>query len=230
MSDETPPILRFSNVTVEADEHYDSAIWDVSFSVSPGQLVLVRLDATHAVLPLADAAQGLVEPGEGIVEFCGENWSAMQAPRVAEVRGKIGRIFQNRAWISNLDIEENLFLSQEYHTRRRESEIAREAAGLARLFGLPGIPRGRPAQIRPPDLQRAACVRAFLGQPQLLILETPTTAAPPDLKAALINACRDARARGAGILWTTSELSVWNDPGVRPTLKCVMTGSQMTVE
>jgi phospholipid/cholesterol/gamma-HCH transport system ATP-binding protein len=230
MSDPTPEILRFSNVTVEADPRYDSAIWDVSFSLTPGQLVLVRLDATHAVLPLADAAQGLVEPGEGTVAFAGENWLNMGPPRVAEQRGRIGRVFGDRGWISNLDIEENLFLSQEYHTKRRESEIAREAAMLSRLFGLPGIPRGRPAQIRPMDLQRAACVRAFLGRPQLLILESPTTAAAPDMLAALINASREARSRGAGILWTTNELSVWNDAGLRPTHKCVMTGSQMMVE
>jgi phospholipid/cholesterol/gamma-HCH transport system ATP-binding protein len=230
MSAAPSSILRFSHVTVEADQRYDSAIWDVSFSLAPGELVLVRLDATHALLPLADAAQGLVEPGEGTVEFAGEDWSSMKAWRVAELRGQIGRIFEERGWISNLDIEENLFLSQEYHTKRRESEIAREAAMLSRLFGLPGIPRGRPAQVRPMDLQRAACERAFLGRPQLLILESPTTAAAPDMLAALINASREARSRGAGILWTTSELSVWNDAGLRPTFKCVMTGSQMMVE
>jgi len=45
------------------------------------------------------------------------------------------------------------------------TDIEAEAAKLARMFGLPGLPRGRPAQMRLPDLQRAACVRAFLGTP-----------------------------------------------------------------
>jgi len=230
MSEPPASILSFSNVTIEAGQDYDSAVWDVTFSLAPGELVLVRLDVTHSNLPLADASQGLADPVEGTVQFIGENWAGMTPSRAAQLRGRIGRVFDERGWISNLDIEENLFLSQEYHTQRSERDIATEAAALSRQFGLPGIPRGRPAKIRPMDLARAACVRAFLGQPELLILESPTSSAAPGLFPALINATREARGRGAGILWTTSELSVWNDPGVRPTRKCVMSGSQMMVE
>jgi hypothetical protein len=45
----------------------------------------------------------------------------------------------------------------------------------------------------------------------------------------LINAVRSARGRGAAVVWLTDTPAVWNDRGIRPTWRCVMSGSQMLV-
>ena len=42
--------------------------------------------------------------------------------------------------------------------------------------------------MRLPDLQRAACVRAFLGTPDLVLLERPDEGVYPDIMPPLINA------------------------------------------
>ena len=67
-------VLRLENVTVEAEETYDSAIWDVSFSLRESELMLLRVEREQAHLPLADAAVGLIEPREGRVKFFSEDW------------------------------------------------------------------------------------------------------------------------------------------------------------
>ena len=82
--------------------------------------------------------------------------------------------------------------------------------------------------MHPADLRRAACVRAFLGRPELLVLERPTAGVYPAIMPALMSAVRAARSRGAAVLWTTESWDVWNDPGIRPTLRLRMTGSQMS--
>jgi hypothetical protein len=41
---------------------------------------------------------------------------------------------------------------------------------------------------------------------------------------------QSARRRGAAIIWTVAELKVWNDPGVRPSARAKMFGSQMHLE
>ena len=56
------------------------------------------------------------------------------------------------------------------------------------MFGLPGLPRGRPDRTRPHDLQLAGCVRALIGQPRLIILERPTQGTYPELLPPLVNA------------------------------------------
>jgi phospholipid/cholesterol/gamma-HCH transport system ATP-binding protein len=97
------------------------------------------------------------------------------------------------------------------------------------VFSLPGLPQGKPSSMRAPDLRRAACVRALLGKPDLLILERPEAGVYPAIMRALMSSLRAARLRGAAVLWTTDDWDVWKDPGIRPTMRCKMTGSQMSI-
>ena len=221
-------VLEFSAVTVEGGHLYDTALWQVSFRLAPGELVLVYLEEGHLHTPLADAAQGLVEPAHGRVRFQGRDWALLDEDRRALARARIGRGFEAPAWISELDMDDNIMLAQRHHTRRTDAEIRDEASALARLFSLPGLPRGRPSELRAPDLRRAACVRAFLGKPELLILERPTAGVYPSIMPALMTAIRSARARGAAVLWTSDDWALWNDPGVKASARCKMTGSQLS--
>jgi len=225
----TDIVLEFKQVTVEGGHLYDTAIWQVSFRLRRSELMLVRLETGHLAIQLADVAQGLIEPMQGSVSFLGEPWSALPEEAKLAARAKIGRVFEEPGWISELDMEDNITLLQRHHTRRLESAIRDEASELARRFSLPGLPQGKPSAMRAPDLRRAACVRAFLGHPQLLILERPTAGVYPEIMPALMTSVRAARSRGAAVLWTTDDSQVWHDPGIKPTIRGVMTGSQMSI-
>ena len=230
MPDATP-ILEFTGVTVEADATYDSGVWNVSLRLMPGEMALVRMERGSLRLPLADAAQGLTDLAEGAVTFLGRDWRDVPPAEADRRRGRIGRVFDEGAgsgWLSNLDVDENVMLAQRHHTARPRKEIADEAARLAQMFKLPGLPRGRPAHARPHDLARAGLVRAVLGHPDLLILERPTQGYP-ELLPPIVNVVRAARLRGAAVLWTTAEAAEWTNPGLRPTYKCAMSGGQMFV-
>ncbi len=222
-------VLEFERVAVESGHLYDSAIWDVTFRLERAQLALVHLEATHPRIPLADAAQGLVDPAQGNVSFLGKRWSDHGHDEKLAARALIGRVFDEPGWISALDMDENIMLSQTHHTRRPEDEIRDEASALARQFSLPGLPQGKPYGMLATDLRRAACVRALLGEPELLILERPTAGVYPAIMPALMAGLRAAQKRGAAVLWTTDDWDVWNDPGIKPTFRCKMTGSQMSV-
>jgi phospholipid/cholesterol/gamma-HCH transport system ATP-binding protein len=225
----TDTVLEFQQVTTEGGHLYDAALWQVSFRLQKSELMLVRLEAGHISLQLADVAQGLIEPMQGSVSFLGDRWSVLSDKARLAARARIGRVFEEPGWISELDMDDNITLLQRHHTRRPESAIRDEASELARLFSLPGLPQGRPSDMRAPDLRRAACVRAFLGQPELLILERPTAGVYPEIMPALMASVRAARLRGAAVLWTTDDSEVWNDAGIKPTIRGAMTGSQMSI-
>ena len=223
----TAPVLKLVDVAAESGDLFHTGLWSISFELGRGDLMLVLLEREHEHLPLADAAEGLEPPTEGSVMFLGEDWQSATADRAADLRGKIGRAFEDEGWVSELDVDENIMLGQRHHKQRNEEEIRDEALKFARLFGLPGLPRGRPGSARHLDLRKAACVRAFLGQPALIILELAGRGVYADLMAPLVNAVQSARKRGAAVLWTASELEVWNNPGLRATLRGKMFGSQM---
>jgi phospholipid/cholesterol/gamma-HCH transport system ATP-binding protein len=218
---DTPPILDFREVTTEVSAAYETGLWNISFKL------LLLLERQDERLPLADAAEGLAAPVQGTVAFLGEDWQRMSADQAAMQRGRIGRVFEDSGWVSDMDVDENIILAQEHHTQRPEPEILDEALKLARLFGLPGLPRGRPGAMRRLDLRKAACIGAFLGQPLLILLDQPARGVYADLIAPLVNAVQSARRRGAALLWTTGDLHIWNNPGLRATTRAKIFGSQM---
>lgn len=222
-------ILKFNDANVESGPLYETGMWNISFGLNPGDLFLLRLENEVEYLPLADAAEGLAPAVRGSVLFLGEDWQAMSADRASELRGKIGRVFEGGGWVSNLDVDENITLAARHHTQRPEDEIQEEALNLARLFELPGLPTERPSALRRLDLRKAACVRAFLGQPKLIILEQPTRHVYADIMGPLVNVVQSARKRGTALFWTTGDTSVWNHPRIRATFRAEMLGSQMHI-
>ena len=220
-------ILKFTDVTIPAGPHYETGLWNISFELNTGDLLLVRIERENERLPLADAAEGLVPAAQGNVMFRGEDWQGMSADHAAAQRGTIGRLFEDEGWISDLDVDQNILLAQRHHTQRREEEILVEALKFARIFGLPGLPRGRPGKVRRWDLRKAACIRAFLGQPALIILEQPVRGVYADFMAPLVNAVQSARTHGAAVLWTVTDPQIWNYPGIHATTRARMFGSEL---
>lgn len=206
MSDST--ILTFDQVTLGAQPPYEIGLKDVSFSLGRGDLMTIRIEEILSELPLADVAQGLVDPEAGSVQFLGDDWRIMTPDRAARCRGKIGRVFEAHAWISNLDVDENVTLSQRHHTNRPEREILEEAQALAVQFGLKELSRSRPAVVRHSDLRRAEWVRAFIGSPPLILLESPKKDVAAEALPNLMEAVKAARARGAAVIWITGDPKV----------------------
>jgi phospholipid/cholesterol/gamma-HCH transport system ATP-binding protein len=84
-------------------------------------------------------------------------------------------------------------------------------------FGLPGLPAGPARQLTDPDLLRAACVRAFLGQPRLVILELPGPAQQDDLLPALLEVGAEARGRGVTVMWVAGAGPALRDRSIHAT-------------
>jgi len=230
VKDTTSAILKFTGVSTELDPAYDVPLWNVTFSLAPGDLMLLRLERGRVRLPLADAAEGLAPPAQGAVELLGEDWRAMDLDRAAQQRSRIGRVFEGNNWLTAANLRENLTLPQRHHTGRSEDDIEDEALHLARFFGLPGLPAGTVKRTRPQDLNAASCIRAFLGEPVLVILERPARDLCFEILAPLVNVVRAARDRGAAVLWTADHPRVWNVVEGQATLKCTMFGSRISID
>ncbi|MGD8882782.1 MAG: hypothetical protein PVI82_12875 [Desulfobacterales bacterium] len=204
-------ILRFDD-SVFTDTTGDVAKSDeVSLSVCGGDLVLIRLARLEQTAGFADACAGIIEPRSGSVRFLGRNWQDLPPDQANALRGRIGRVFKTGNWINHISLLDNMLLPQRHHTRRSTRQLCEEAGKLADQFGLPGIPLGLPGDIPAADLQRAACVRAFMGRPLLILLEEPTSGIFLEIISALMDAVREARDRGAAVIWLTRKGLIWND-------------------
>jgi len=224
------PIIEFDQVTVGAGGIYGSSVSEITLAVEAGGLAMVLLEKERTYLPLGDLAVGTLAPDAGRVKFRGVDWVDMGPDAAGDLRGHIGRVFEGSPWLESVEVSRNIMLAQLHHTRLPLVDITRQAADLSRSFGLPGLPLHYPSTVHGKDMARAACARAFMGQPELLVLERPTTGVYPEILPALVNMLRSARDRGAAVLWLTDNQGVWDNPAVRPTLRGHMYGARMHVD
>jgi phospholipid/cholesterol/gamma-HCH transport system ATP-binding protein len=204
------PVLQLDHVWLPLPDQHELGV-AVDLTLRAGDLVLVQPgDDQHEQL-LADVACGLARPARGTTRFLGRDWSEMPPDQANALRGRIGQVLRRGAWMPHLSLLDNLLLPQLYHTRRRYEEIRAEAARWAAWFGLAGLPTGRPADIPSPMLERATCVRAFLGAPSLIVVESRPGGLADGLLAPLVNAMRIVRDRDAAVLWFVRDPEIYED-------------------
>jgi phospholipid/cholesterol/gamma-HCH transport system ATP-binding protein len=223
-------VLRFKETVLKTETYGNAESDELSLSVYSGDLVLIRLTRLEQTSTFADTCAGIIQPATGAVYFLGRNWPELSPDQANALRGRIGRVFRTGNWINHLSLLENILLPQRHHTRRSVRQLRDEAGDLAQQFGLPGVPLDLPGDIPAADLQRAACVRAFLGRPALIVLEEPTAGIYLEIISALVNAVREARERGAAVIWLTRKNLMWNDQTLPVTQRYrLITGKLMEV-
>jgi phospholipid/cholesterol/gamma-HCH transport system ATP-binding protein len=207
------PVLDIANAAPQ-NEPEDARIPAISLQLMPGELALVETRDPRLAAWFADLCSGLVPLTEGSVRFLDHDWSAMPHDYAAALRGRIGRVFAAGGWIEFADMATNILLPQLHHTRSSVRELREEAAKLAYAFGLPGLPMGHLRELSAMDQARAGCIRAFLGEPALLLLESPLQGRFGDLFVPLLEALAVARQNGAAAIWLTNNDQVWRDRSV----------------
>ncbi|MCB1792712.1 MAG: organic solvent ABC transporter ATP-binding protein [Gammaproteobacteria bacterium] len=206
------PILDARDVQVPADGWRPAVTLDVQ--VYPGELHLVSSRDTLRSAALADALLGIAIPAQGSVHFLGADWQHSPSEARLSLRRSIGRVPGRGAWMSTHSVMDNILLPQRHHTLLPEHALRSAATELARRFGLPGLPMQRPDACNDADLRRAACIRAFLGRPTLVVLEHPVSAVDTDLLTPLVGAVQQLRRRRGAVVWITGHDALLNDAAI----------------
>jgi phospholipid/cholesterol/gamma-HCH transport system ATP-binding protein len=175
----------------------------------PGDCVLIETYDPDRAAAFADLCSGMVALRRGSAHFMGFDWAELRDEEAFALRGRIGRIPQKGAWPEMLRTHVAIMLGPLHHTREPEQFIAQAAVDLARSVGLPGLPLERPDRLSEGDLIRAACVRAFLGRPRLLLLESAISVDHAELTNPLLELLSRALNRGACAICFTRDVPFW---------------------
>lgn len=223
-------VLALNEAHLRADSgDRGNDLW-IDLSLAAGETLLVHATRPRQGSLLADACAGVVTPTAGQALFMGHDWQQLDAEDSNALRSLMGRVFSTNNWFDHLDMVDNILLPHLHHTTSPREQLLEDAARLARRFGLPGLPRGLHLDLTPAESRRAACVRAFLGSPRLIVLESPTDGAYPELVAPLVNAVRSACDRGAAVVWITPSQRLWRDPSIPVTRRVRLARNALVAE
>lgn len=202
-------VLRFEDVGYQSPSEAFASFCGGSLVLRPGELVAVHIDRDSEHVPIADLAAGLLEPTSGRVLFEEDDWAGMSPFPASAARGRIGCVLEKPSWVSSLSVQQNMMLSERHHTNRPDAEIVDELKALCQVVGLPLVPQVRPDRVRSRELRLFEWVRAFMGQPTLVVLVFPERNALSTGTMAFSKLVSQAREKGTAVLWVSDFPDTW---------------------
>jgi len=173
----------------------------LDFELGHREVALVEVDGEGDALGFVDLCLGLSTPQHGEVRCLGRDWQGQGYREMLAHRSRIGTLVDTQSWPSHLPVAQVALVPLLYHTDQPVDEAVEAATVLARRFGLPGLPTGEPDTVHHDDLVRAACVRAFLGSPELVLIADPALDRMADLGQSLAQAIAAVLDRSGAVLW-----------------------------
>jgi ABC-type uncharacterized transport system ATPase subunit len=174
----------------------------VSLCVAPGQIHAVLGENGAGKSTLMKIIYGAVRPDEGEILWNGRSVQ-ITSPQVARALG-IAMVFQHFSLFDTLSAAENVWLGlDKVMTLPAVIERIRAVSGD---YGLEVDPLRPVHTLSVGERQRVEIVRALLTQPQLLILDEPTSVLTPQAVDKLFVTLRQLAARGCSILYISHKL------------------------
>ncbi len=146
---------------------------DVSFSVDPGEFVLLGGASGSGKTTLLRLLLALERPDSGKVAVAGRLVHRLTDSSLPYYRRNIGVVFQDLMLIPDASVTHNVRLSVEVQGASRRQANARACMALE-LVGLGDLGNTRVDKLPQEACQRVAIARAIAQQPAILLADEPT--------------------------------------------------------
>ncbi|MDP5238321.1 ABC transporter ATP-binding protein [Uliginosibacterium sp. 31-16] len=174
----------------------------VSLNVMPGEIHAVLGENGAGKSTLMKIIYGAVQADSGQIQWNGREVSIAN-PAVARELG-IGMVFQHFQLFETLNVTENIALALPPDTDLKT--LAVRVREVSEKYGLPLDPERLVHALSVGERQRVEIVRCLLQNPQLLILDEPTSVLTPQAVRKLFETLRKLASEGVSILYISHKL------------------------
>lgn len=202
----TTPLLQVRGITKTFGAVH--ALTQVDLDVNAHEVVAIVGDNAAGKSTLARVIAGVYQPDAGTMRLRGRR-IAPQSTAEARSAG-IATVFQDLALAENLDVTANIFLGQEVPSHGLLDEAKME--GLAREYlrklnsRIPS-PRTRLSHLSAGQRQCVAIARTLVGDPQVIVLDEPTSSLSVTQTAEVLNHVSRLRSLGLGVIIISHSLA-----------------------
>lgn len=171
-------LLEIKNVTkyFGSGDTVSKALNGVSFAMEQGEFTAVMGASGSGKSTLLNVIATIDRPSSGCILLEGRDVAKMKEQALAAFRrDRLGFIFQEYNLLDTLTVAENIVLPlnlQKRPVRETQKWLAQAAASLEITDQLSKFPR----QLSGGQRQRAACARALITEPALILADEPTGA------------------------------------------------------
>ena len=183
-----------------------ASLSDINLKIEKGEFCFVTGPSGAGKSTLLKLLFGAEKASGGQVRFQGQDISRMNQHQIAQLRRKIGVVFQDFKLLLEHTVQDNVALTLEVQGRKR-SEINKRCFEILQLVGLAHKSNQHVSTLSGGEQQRVAIARALVTDPVLLLADEPTGNLDPERSQDIMNFLLKANARGTTILVATHDPS-----------------------
>lgn len=173
------------------------ALWGVSVSVQPGELVCVVGPNGAGKTTLINTIAGLLRAREGSLHYEGRDITRLASHKFCDAG--IALVPEGRRLFTGMSVRDNLELGS--FTAKAKAQRSRGLAQVLALFPALEAKLHQPAgALSGGQQQMVAIGRALMACPTLLLLDEPSLGLAPLIVAEMFRAIREINAQGAAVL------------------------------
>ncbi|MBJ7221696.1 MULTISPECIES: amino acid ABC transporter ATP-binding protein [unclassified Brenneria] len=178
---------------------------DCSTEVKKGEVVVVCGPSGSGKSTLIKTVNGLEPIQKGEIEVNGIIVNDKKT-NLAQLRSKVGMVFQHFELFPHLSIIENLTLAQIKVLKRNREEARVKAQKLLERVGLSVQANKYPGQLSGGQQQRVAIARALCMDPIAMLFDEPTSALDPEMINEVLDVMVELAQEGMTMMVVTHEM------------------------
>lgn len=204
MTENDRPIIELKHV----HKHFGNlhVLNDISLTVKKGEVVVIIGPSGSGKSTLCRAINRLETIDSGEIFFEGESLP-QEGRKLAEMRAKIGMVFQSFNLFAHRTILDNLTIAPCDVLKTSKKEARQEAMRLLQRVGVADQANKVPAQLSGGQQQRAAIARALTMHPKAMLFDEPTSALDPEMIGEVLNVMAELAKDGMTMLIVTHEMN-----------------------
>jgi phospholipid/cholesterol/gamma-HCH transport system ATP-binding protein len=173
----TEAAVVFDRVSIAFDDQV--VLRDVSFQVPRGTMRILLGASGSGKSVVLKLILGLLRPDSGEIIVNGQPVHRLPERDLLRLRSDIGMAFQEIALFDSLTVTENVGYRLIEETKMPAGEIESRVAEVLGFVGLTEYGERMPSQLSGGQRRRVAMARAMASNPNLLLLDDPTTGLDP---------------------------------------------------
>ena len=178
---------------------------DCSTEVKKGEVVVVCGPSGSGKSTLIKTVNGLEPVQQGQIEVNGIPVNDKKT-NLAQLRSKVGMVFQHFELFPHLSILDNLTLAQVKVLKRQKSAAQEKAKKLLDRVGLAAHANKYPGQLSGGQQQRVAIARALCMDPVAMLFDEPTSALDPEMINEVLDVMVELAQEGMTMMVVTHEM------------------------
>lgn len=182
-------VIKIDNLRKGFDN--EGILKNLSLKLFDGENLVVLGKSGSGKSVLIKCIVRLLTPDQGTINVFGENVNGLNNKDLADMRKKIGFLFQSGALYDSMTIKQNLeFPLRRIHKNLSRKEIDKKVEETLENVGLADTLNKMPSQLSGGMRKRASLARTIVVDPMIMLYDEPTTGLDPvtsDEISSLIN-------------------------------------------